>query len=99
MKVHRDEIPAAMMKELRKVIGLPLHLSTNHVAVKSLFLSSSDVLKADVEVEDIDDDGDGEDEILYSDTYVTLCRPCPFFLTLIRRIRYSYSFIIDSFLP
>ena len=70
LKVHRDDNAPTMMTELRKVIGLPRHLSANIVALKKLFSTSSDVLKSDVEAEDVDDDVDGDDEILYSETYV-----------------------------
>lgn len=74
LKVHRDDKPVTMMNELRNVIGLPLHLSTHHIALRKLFSTSSDALKSDMEAEDVDDDFDGEDEILYSETYVRIFR-------------------------
>ena len=59
-------MPAAIIKELRTVIGLPMHLSTHHIPLRNLFSASGDTLKSD-DIDDYVDDGDGEDEILYAD--------------------------------
>ena len=73
LKIHRDDVPATIIKDLRTVIGLPMHLNAHHIALRNLFSTSGGTLKSD----DVDDgdDNDGEDEILYPDGYVQVSCP------------------------
>jgi hypothetical protein len=87
LKIHRDDVPAAIIKELRTVIGLPMHLNTHHIALRNLFSAAGDTLKSD-DVDDDGDDNDGEDEIQYSDGYVQFSCPSsslPFVLLFFHR--------------